>query len=113
MDIINERGEVINYEEADSDDSEDEFEDLDDVGSAIERMLAENNLEKFLITDSKPENCKWKVYHDCIKQLQEGLKYHDDVEPVEDTFLGRTRKQKETVNQRKDENIYEKANEKV
>ena len=118
MDIINERGEVINYEEADSDDSEDEFKDLDNVGSAIERMLAENNLEKFLITDSKPENCKWKVYHDCIKQLQhgggyEGLKYHDDVEPVEDTFLGRTRKQKETVNQRKDENIYEKANEKV
>ena len=118
MDIINERGEVINYEEADSDDSEDKFEDLDDVGSAIERMLAENNLEKFLITDSKPENCKWKVYHDCIKQLQhgggyEGLKYHDDVEPVEDTFLGRTRKQKETVNQRKDENINEKANEKL
>ena len=76
-------------------------------------MLTENSLEKFLITDSKPDNCKWKVYHDCIKQLQEGLKYHDDVDPVEDTFLGRTRKQKETVNQRKDENIYEKANEKL
>ena len=45
--------------------------------------------------------------------VYEGLKYHDDVEPVEDTFLGRTRKQKETVNQRKYENIYEKANEKV
>ena len=107
MEIVDERGEVINYEEAgdSSADSEDEFEDLDDVGSAIERMLTENSLEKFLITDSKPENCKWKVYHDCIKQLQhgggyDGLKYCDDVDPVEDTFLSRKRKQKETVNQR-------------
>ena len=81
-------------------------------------MLTENSLEKFLLTDSKPENCKWKVYHDCIKQLRhgggyEGLKYHDDVDPVQDTLLGRTRKQKEAVNQRKDENIYENSNEKL
>jgi hypothetical protein len=70
MIIVNERGEVINYEEAgdNSDDSEDEFEDLDDVGSAIERMLTDNSLEKFLISDSKPENCKWKV---CNEELLE------------------------------------------
>jgi hypothetical protein len=41
------------------------------------------------------------------------LKYHDDVDPVQDTLLGRTRKQKEAVNQRKDENIYENSNEKL
>ena len=65
-------------------------------------MLTENSLEKFLLNDSKPETCKWKAYHDCIKQLQHGggyqdLMYNDNVDPVEDTFFGRTRKQKEAV----------------
>ena len=76
MIIVNERGEVINYEEAgdNSDDSEDEFEDLDDVGSAIERMLTDNSLEKFLISDSKPDNCKWKVCQvEMMTQSEMGL----------------------------------------
>ena len=57
--IVDERGEVINFSEAgDYSDSDDEFEDMDDIGSAIERILTENSLEKFLIPDCKPENCK-------------------------------------------------------
>ena len=80
MIIVNERGEVINYEEAgdNSDDSEDEFEDLDDVGSAIERMLTDNSLEKFLISDSKPENCKWKVCNEDWKGAISGIIYGKD-----------------------------------
>ena len=56
--IVDERVEVINYSEAgDYSDSDDQFEDMDDIGSAIERILTENSLEKFLIPDSKPEKC--------------------------------------------------------
>ena len=82
------------------------------------KMTKISNCKWKLIYDTKLDKCKWEHYHDCIKQLKvsgeyQGLKYLDNVDSVEDTFLSTTRGQKEITYIRKTVDIYDDAKEKL